>query len=141
VIRHRTWVIAVVLAAAACDSTGAYVYYAREYDDQRDCLKQVEALDVISGTDPGFGCQNRCISVKDVDGSILLYGTTQCGAPPPLSNSTEADPRCPAVRAAVAATNLCKPDSGIKEAGLDAPIESGVDLDAGADSSSDAGVE
>ncbi|CAN5689666.1 hypothetical protein BH09MYX1_BH09MYX1_66640 [soil metagenome] len=126
------------LAFAACDGTGAYVYYGREYDQPRDCLGQVEALDVLSGTDPGFGCAARCIVVKDVDGSSYLYGTTQCGPTPPGANAQEGDPRCAAVRAAVLSLNLCMPDSGIKEAGVDAAADAPDDVTLAADAAQDA---
>lgn len=145
----RSVVLTVVLAVAACDGTGAYVYYARRYDEPRDCLDKVEALDVMSGTDPGVGCAARCLSVKDFDGAVSLYGTTTCGPAPFGANSNESDPRCAAVRAAVTTSNVCKPDSGIKDAGADAPVEAEVDaaidvappVDAGADVASDVSTD
>lgn len=124
----RSVVLTVVLAVAACDGTGAYVYYARRYDEPRDCLDKVEALDVMSGTDPGAGCAARCLSVKDFDGAVSLYGTTACGPAPFGASANEADPRCAAVRAAVTTSNVCKPDSGIKDAGVDAASDSSTDV-------------
>ncbi len=137
-------VIASVAGAAfvACDGTGAYVYYARRYDEPRDCLGPVEALDVFSGTDPGVGCAARCLAVKDPDGGVALYGTTYCG-PTPFGAVEEGDSRCAAVRAAVQSTNVCTADAGIKDSGSDAGADAGADTgaDAGADTGADAGAD
>jgi hypothetical protein len=124
--------VAGVLFVACGD--GAYVYYARRYDEPRDCLGQVEALDVMTGTDPGLGCAARCVVVRDPDGGVALYGTTACG-PTPFGAVAEGDSRCAAVRAAVQATNLCTADSGVKDSGTDSPLDapSDVTLDASGD--------
>ena len=61
----RRTVAAVTLLLAACDSTGAYVYFARSYDVDRDCLGKTEGLDVMAGTDPGLGCAPRKHQERD----------------------------------------------------------------------------
>jgi len=123
----RRWVAAVTLLVAACDTTGAYVYFARSYDLDRDCLGKTEALDIMSGNDPGLGCEAHCLTVKDPDGSLAFYGTTACGPTPFGANATESDPRCVDVRSALASTRLCTPDSGVKDSGGDAVADAAVD--------------
>ena len=119
----RRAVAAATLLFAACDTTGAYVYFARNYDLDRDCLGKTEALDVMSGNDPGLGCEPRCLTVKDPDGGLAFYGTTACGPAPFGASATESDPRCLDVRSALASTRLCKPDSGLKDGGSDAAVD------------------
>lgn len=138
----RRKVAAAALLVAACDSTGAYVYYARTYDQDRDCLGQTEALDIMAGDDPGLGCTRRCLTVNDPDAGTVLYGTTACGPVPYGVNATESDPRCVDVLVALASTRLCSADAGPKDAGNDVAVDAPIDAsDAGPDATPDAAVD
>jgi hypothetical protein len=131
----RRAVAATALLLAACDTTGAYWYLARSYDPARDCLGDTEALDVMSGSDPGLGCRPRCLTVNDPDAGLVFYGTTACGPPPFGANATESDPRCTDVLSALASTRLCTPDSGLRDSGSDAANDAASD--AAADATAD----
>jgi len=138
----RRKVAAAALLVAACDSTGAYVYYARTYDPDRDCLGQTVALDIMMGDDPGLGCTHQCLTVKDPDSGTVLYGTTACGPVPFGANATGSDPRCVDVLSALQSTRLCSADAGPKDAGkdvaIDAPGDGSDASDAGPDAAPDA---
>ena len=138
----RQKLVAATLLLAACDTTGAYVYFARSYDPDRDCLGDTEALDIMSGDDPGLGCEATCLTVKDPDGSTVLYGTTACGPVPFGANASGSDPRCIDVRSALQNTRLCSADAGRKDSGSDAaPDASDAGADAGTDAGTDAGAD
>lgn len=129
----RRGVVAAALVLAACDTTGAYVYSARNYDLDRDCLGKTEGLDIMMGDDPGLGCQPRCLTVKSPDGGTAFYGTTACGPVPFGANATESDPRCLDVRAALQNTRLCSADAGAKDGGSDASSNADASADATGD--------
>ena len=130
----RRKIAAAALLVAACDTTGAYVYYARTYDVGRDCLGPTEALDIMAGDNPGLGCAHRCLTFKDPDAGTVLFGTTACGPVPSGLDTTESDPRCIEVRDALANTRLCSADAGRKDSGSDASSDASGDAsDASAD--------
>lgn len=135
----RRKLAAAALLVAACDTTGAYVYYARSYDLVGGCLGQTVALDVMSGNDPGLGCTPRCLTVPDPDAGTLFYGTTACGPAPFGADATESDPRCLDVLSALQSTRLCSADGGVYDSGSDAATDAAGD--AASDAASDAAAE
>ncbi len=107
-------VAGVAAVALACNDTGAYLYRARAFDDARGCLGDVAAVDVIAGADPGLGCAPRCLvqaSLTD-GGAATAYGATTCGPAPTSLDTSERDPRCAAVKAALSRSDICLPDGG-----------------------------
>ena len=141
-MRRKVAAAALLLVLVACDTTGAYWYLARGYDPARDCLGDTEALDVMSGDDPGLGCQPRCLTVNDPDAGLVFYGTTACGPAPFGANATESDPRCLDVLSALANTRLCTADSGLRDSGTDAASDaSDAASDAATEASPDAAAD
>ena len=115
-------VLGSLLALAACDSGSFYAYVARIYDPQRDCLSDVEAVDIGNGSDPGLGCDPKCLVASDSDGGMVVYATTMCGPVPYGVDSTGTDPRCAKALAAVGRSDICLADGGSTD-----PLEAGPD--------------
>ncbi|HSQ62835.1 MAG TPA: hypothetical protein VLM85_06455 [Polyangiaceae bacterium] len=110
------------LVLAACDSGSFYAYVARIYDLQRDCLSDVQAVDIGNGPDPGLGCAPKCLVASDQDGGVVVYATTMCGPVPYGVDSTGTDPRCAKALAAVQRSDICLADGGSTD-----PAEAGTD--------------
>jgi hypothetical protein len=101
-----------LLLATACDSGSFYAYVARIYDPQRDCLGDVEAVDIGNGSDPGLGCAPQCLVASDPDGGTVVYATTMCGPVPYGVDATGTDSHCSAALAAVQRSDICLVDGG-----------------------------
>jgi len=113
---------ATAVTAAACESGSYYIYLGRIYEPQRDCVSDVEALDIEQGRDPGSGCAPQCLVLGDPDGGVVIYATTMCGPVPYGVDTSGSDPRCSAALKAVQRSDICL-DGGGSTAPADAAPE------------------
>ena len=113
-MKRAATLAAAVALTAACGDTGAYPYRARSFDAARGCLGNVVALEVIAGADPGLGCSARCLiqAALGDGGTAAAFGGTSCGPVPTSLDSSETDPRCPAVKRALGRSDICLADGG-----------------------------
>jgi len=115
--------VAVAGICCACDDTSYYLYTGYEYDPARDCLHDVEALDVDIGSDPGSSCDAKCLAAADFDGGTSVYATTMCGPTPEGADATGTDPSCAPALAALARSDFCLDDASGSTNPLDASTE------------------
>jgi len=113
---------ATAVTAPACESGSYYIYVGRLYDPQRDCVSDLQGLDIEQGRDPGTGCSPQCLVLSDPDGGVVIYTTTMCGPVPYGVNATGSDPRCSAALKAVQRSDVCL-DGGGSTAPVDAAAE------------------
>ena len=72
-------VLAVVVAAAACEPLRTYPLEAQRYDEAADCLDEEGVIDVIEGEAEGSCDGVRCILSLESGDSFV---TAHCKAPP-----------------------------------------------------------
>ncbi len=115
--------------AFGCDDP-SHIYTAAAYDEARDCVQPSgEAIDVVTGADPGLGCTLVCFVgrgplTSGADGASLVYLSTMC-PPYPITYTTDGtDPRCKKALDARAAGRRCLEDGGVTPTDA-APAETG----------------
>jgi hypothetical protein len=127
----------------ACTNNTSHIYLGRPYDDQRQCLGDTAGVDVVSGNDPGLGCDPTCLIGK-LDETNTVYVSTECPPFPMFFDTTGTDPRCAGALAASARNDICNDDGGgssnpVVDAAPEAtPSSSDASPDATSSSASDA---
>jgi hypothetical protein len=120
----------VALLFVSCESTSYYLYYADEYEPDRDCVDTPTSIDVFTGTPPGTSCAVQCLAGPPPDGAV--YATTMCGPPPTPGDISGSNPFCTNALAAFARGDFCL-DGGGSTNPLDSSTPDALSLDGGAD--------
>ena len=145
--RGSAIVATVALAGAACawlacsDDVRSHIFAGRQYDPTRNCLLDLQAIDVVEGPTPQNTCPPACVVSDETDAEpSLLYVSTMCPPYPiyPYESDAGSDPRCAEALLANVYNTSCEADGAI----YNLPPEAGPDAgDAGVDGAADATVE
>ncbi|HEY1954239.1 MAG TPA: hypothetical protein VGH28_01465 [Polyangiaceae bacterium] len=92
-----------LLALAACDTGSFYLYTGNQFDPAHDCVSDLVALDVESGSDPGATCGAKCIVGPDG----TAYASTMCGPEPAGTDVSGTNAQCAPALAALARQDFC----------------------------------
>jgi hypothetical protein len=125
-----------IAISVACSSGSSHIFIGRIYDDQRQCLGDTASIDVVSGKDPGLGCDPTCLIGK-LDETSTVYVSTECAPFPMFFDTSGKDARCAGALAASTRDDICNADGGssnpvVVDAGT------GATPDATADATADA---
>ena len=122
-IRASSLRLAVLSAlVAACVGEEKYVYSARRYDPDADCLDPYSPVESVPGEGAGSRCPPSCLTTG---GDVFV--TTMCPPLPAIATAVPGSAEdCKAALAALAARRTCGGDTPDAAAGAD----SGADADA-----------
>jgi len=163
-MRGRLLVVTAALAAAPCawlacsDAVRSHVYSGRLYDPTRNCLEDIQSIDVVAGPEPETPCAPVCVvGLPDDSGVSLVYVSTECAPYPiyPYESDAGSDPECAQALLANTYNASCEDDGAIinlppdasaeasADAGVDANVDAGNDaaVDTGPDATADAGAD
>lgn len=123
-----------LIAHAACQPTESQVVVGRAYLEERDCMGERAAIDVVDGANPDKKCEPVCMVGSsplvggDGDGGAVFV-TDQCPPLPPTFDVSGSDPRCADALAAFTREDYCagSGSSNPRDAGTDAESEEPTD--------------
>jgi hypothetical protein len=119
---------------AGCDGPQQHVLPGQLYEAARDCIDPTSSIDLVPGSDPGYGCSPTCVvTPAGVNGGAAgVYVTNECGPFPPLDDTSGTSPYCAPALAALARGDICAGD-GTSSDPADAGLEGASADDAGGD--------
>ncbi|MBX3209818.1 MAG: hypothetical protein KF764_32600 [Labilithrix sp.] len=120
-----------LVAAAACEGAGSYVFTAQRFDASAACLEPYRAVEVVEGPGVAATCPASCLTV-----GAEVFVTTMCPPLPTIATElAEGDEACVAARAALGTTCGEEPATATDGSAPDGSAPS--DLDANAEDAGD----